>query len=280
MVQIVSTSLILLSALLLVSCSTPTTGPCRFDISDNDLQASGESATKANVTKPASGQGLPLIPGDYTIVCFGDSTTAPREGFVVYAENLRKMLPAYEINAKVINVGVGGENTSEGLVRFSEGVLNHDPHIVIIQFGINDAAVDLWKSPPATGPQVSLQTFTDNMTYFVQSLKKQGATVILMTANAMTWTEELLSLFGNTPYLPEERWGFNVMLSPYNQAVRDIARKEHVPLIDVFRMCIEYDSDNGQNISDLLSDGMHPNSKGHRLISDELIRRIAGATPP
>jgi len=234
----------------------------------------------ANATILASGQSLPLLPGEYTIVCFGDSTTAPREGFVVYAENLRRMLPAYEINAGVINTGVGGENTSEALIRFCKSVLNHNPHLVIIQFGINDAAVDIWKSPPATGPQVSLQTFTDNMTYFVQTLKKEGASVILMTANAMTWTEELLSLFGNTPYLPEEKWGFNVMLSGYNQAVRDIARKENVTLIDVFRMCTEYDSVKGQNINDLLSDGMHPNSKGHHLISDKLIRHIAGAPAP
>ena len=35
--------------------------------------------------------------------------------------------------------------------------------MIVIQFGINDAAVDVWKKPPATEPRVPLNEYLDNL---------------------------------------------------------------------------------------------------------------------
>ena len=45
--------------------------------------------------------------------------------------------------------------------------LGGKPDTVLIQFGINDAAVDVWKNPPADRPRVSLKQYRENLIYFV-----------------------------------------------------------------------------------------------------------------
>ena len=76
-----------------------------------------------------------------TIVAFGDSTTAPRDSLVVYADILRAELS----NVRVLNAGSGGDSTEMARARFSRDVLDRKPGVVVIQFGINDSAVDVWE---------------------------------------------------------------------------------------------------------------------------------------
>ncbi len=222
-----------------------------------------------------------LEPGDHTVIGFGDSTTAPRpeDGVTVYCDMLRDELPRYGITGSVLNKGIGGNTTTMGMARFQTDVRAHDPDLVVIQFGLNDAAVDVWKTPPATQSRVSLSTYTSNITSFVQTLKSDGAQVVLMTTNPARWTDELLGLYGSAPYDPNDPMGFNTILVNYNQAVRSIAAAESVPLVDVYNMYLAYDQVAGQSMDDLLVDGMHPNTQGQRLVGDALRNLITENTP-
>ncbi|HWC90807.1 MAG TPA: GDSL-type esterase/lipase family protein, partial [Pirellulales bacterium] len=101
-----------------------------------------------------------------SIVAFGDSTTAARGSTTVYATILQEELRG----VRVINAGVGGNSTEMARKRFEADVLSQRPRIAIIQFGINDAAVDVWKTPPATQPRVSLERYEANLRSFVRSL--------------------------------------------------------------------------------------------------------------
>jgi lysophospholipase L1-like esterase len=96
-------------------------------------------------------EAAPMLPaGDSTIVAFGDSTTAPRTGVTnVYADILRTQLPTDGITGSVVNEGVPGDNTNGAVSRFSTDVLNHNPDLVIMQFGINDSMVDVWDTSPS-----------------------------------------------------------------------------------------------------------------------------------
>ncbi|MFZ4766685.1 MAG: SGNH/GDSL hydrolase family protein, partial [Roseimicrobium sp.] len=78
-----------------------------------------------------------------TIVAFGDSTTAVRGSTKVYASILQEELR----NVRVVNAGVGGNTTEMARKRFEKDVLSHQPRIAILQFGIDDSAVDVWKTP-------------------------------------------------------------------------------------------------------------------------------------
>jgi lysophospholipase L1-like esterase len=68
--------------------------------------------------------------------------------------------------------------------------------------------------------------------------------------------------------------GFNVTLREYAQAVRELAEKQKVPLVDVYAAYIAYGKVEKQSVNDLLLDGMHPNDKGHRIVADLLIPEI------
>ena len=216
------------------------------------------------------------------IVAFGDSTTAPRivggKPLTVYADLLKKGLPRKGVDATVVNAGVGGNTTSHAQARFAHDVLAHRPDVVILQFGINDSAVDVWKKPPAPRPRVAIDRYEKNLRHFVRTLRDMGGRVILMTPNPLRWTAKLKGMYGKPPYRPEDPDGFNVLLRPYAEKVRKIARQEQVPFIDVYAGFEAYGKTEGHSVDEILLDGMHPNAKGHRMVADLLIAQIAHMT--
>ncbi|MDR2716515.1 MAG: GDSL-type esterase/lipase family protein [Treponema sp.] len=79
--------------------------------------------------------------GEETIVCFGDSLTSGYSATVVGKDDKSKAWPAFlqnKVNIPVINAGVGGDNTAQGLARVKKDVLSKNPRIVIIFLGGND----------------------------------------------------------------------------------------------------------------------------------------------
>lgn len=206
-----------------------------------------------------------------TLVAFGDSTTAPRGSLEVYSNILRKEFSKNGRNVEVINAGIGGNNTQHARTRFDKDVLRRNPNVVVIQFGINDSAVDVWKTPPAETPRVSLVTYSENLRHFVRTLKAKHVEVVLMTPNPLRWTEKLRKLYGRPPYDPKASDGFNVLLRKYAQTVREIAKAENTPLVDVYKIFEDYATKDRHTVEDLLLDGMHPNAAGHQLIADKLL---------
>lgn len=218
-----------------------------------------------------------LESGNRTIVAFGDSTTALRDGVEkVYSDLLRDELPSLGITGTVINKGIPGNNTNQAMARFQADVLDQSPDLVVIQFGINDQAFDLWETPPATDSRVSLAQYRSNLTHMIETLKNAGIKVILMTSNPIFWTDELKKLYGSQPYNADDRMGFSTILKDYAQAVREIASTQEIPLVDVFNLYLKYDQVPDQDMEFLLLDGMHPNAIGHRMVANSLMKTITG----
>jgi lysophospholipase L1-like esterase len=212
--------------------------------------------------------------GPYTIVAFGDSTTAPRGPLKTYAQILQKELPERGIDVNVVNAGVGGNSTADARKRFEKDVLAPKPNLVIIQFGICDSAVDVYKNPPATRPRVGIKEYKENLQYMVRALKERNIKTILMTPNPLRWTPELKRMYGKRPYHPESDDGFNVLLKDYAEVVRRIAGTEKIVLVDVYAAFESYGREPSKSVKDLLLDGMHPNNNGQRLVANLLLPRI------
>jgi len=87
------------------------------------------------------------------VVCFGDSTTALRQGVVTYCESLQKEYG--DGRAVITNRGVPANTTADAKARFQRDVLDGRPGLVFLMFGLNDSAIDVWKKPPAVRPRVS-----------------------------------------------------------------------------------------------------------------------------
>jgi len=211
----------------------------------------------------------------YKIVAFGDSTTAPRtvedRALTVYTDILAGELAAAGIAAQIINRGVPGNTTEDATARFEPEVLAENADLVIIQFGINDAAVDVWENPPKILPRVRLEDFDRNLENMIERIAAQGGTAVLMTPNVTRWTPLMLEYYGKPPYDRADPMGFNVVLRDYAQRLREIAVRRAVTLVDVYQKYCEYPQRSGRPMDELLLDGMHPNDAGHRLVAAELM---------
>ena len=125
-----------------------------------------------------------------TIVCFGDSLTAG--GGVRPGEDYPARLAEY-LHLPVINVGWGGDTSSEALKRLETDVLNKDPFLVIVELGGNDFLQKL--------PQ---EITISNISQIVDKITESGAMVAIVDISP------------------------GVVLTEYRQAFAKIAREKSV----------------------------------------------------
>lgn len=229
----------------------------------------------------------PLPAAPCKIVAFGNSTTAPRQvdgvPVKVYADHLAADLPLAGIAATVVNKGIVGNTTDDARLRFEQDVLAEKPDLVIMQFGINDAIVHIWKTPPVLEPAVPLERYIGNLTDMVRQLKERNIRVLLMTSNPICWSDWAIAKFAlpvaGSPYYPDDPFGLNTVQSRYVAAVRDIAIREQVPLVDIYGRFISYANQAGHELLDLIPDGLHPEAAGQRMVA-EAIYAVLGVKVP
>lgn len=82
-----------------------------------------------------SSPSLDQVGADGTILAFGDSLTV---GVGATGENNYPSLLSQMSGIKIINAGVSGETTSQGLMRFAEELDRTSPNLVILIEGGND----------------------------------------------------------------------------------------------------------------------------------------------
>lgn len=196
------------------------------------------------------------------IVCLGDSVTrAVRPGVEpheTFCALLEKQLTTADRPVQVINAGIGGNTTADGLKRFQTDVLDHKPHYVIVMFGLNDSWIDNGK----TASRLTVGEYRANLGEMIAKLAAQGTKVVLMTPNpALPPT-----------YGPER----NATLKPYVTAVRQLAAEHGLPLIDVYRHFAELALEHPQ-INSLFTDDMHPNPAGQAQIANLLQEHLKPA---
>ncbi len=213
------------------------------------------------------------------VIMFGDSTTAPRGSVKkVYSIRVEEALQGIGSTLTVHNAGIGGNTTRDARKRFERDVLAHQPLVVVIQFGINDSAVDVWKKPPATEPRVPLSEYLENLRAMIAAAQEKKTKVILMTTNPLRWTSKLKELYGKPPYDPARDDGFDAAnLAAYNDALRKLAAELSLPLVDVRAAYPEFAAKHKTTLDGLLPDGMHPNDLGHQLIAELLAPAIRSA---
>jgi lysophospholipase L1-like esterase/pimeloyl-ACP methyl ester carboxylesterase len=201
----------------------------------------------------ASAPVLSSFDKENTIVCLGDSVTGVyyhTGGHRAYPEMLELALQATQPNApiKVINAGISGNTTVNGLERLETDVLPHHPAIVTISFGLNDMV----RVPP--------EQFRSNLEQLVDRCRAQQSQVVLCTPNAVIDTSD-------RPI---------TKLVEYSGIIREVAAKKMV------RVCDQYQA--GERLKQrapwtwrlTLSDAIHPNMDGHRRMAEELCRCITG----
>lgn len=218
-----------------------------------------------------------------TIVCFGNSITegtphvAQEDTFCRLLERRLNMRAACRERVVCINSGVGGENTAEGLARIDDTVLNHAPHLVVVEFGLNDIRYEPEKT---IGPA----EFADNLRTIHQHIAGAGAGVVFTTPNPIINACHPYSQ--GTDYY--DRWGgCNGAVVEYAGIVREMAAELQAPLCDVYaafeRKAVELEFQGAcGDYRDLTcltgyinqEDGVHPTACGQELIAAGLYHTI------
>lgn len=148
---------------------------------------------------------LPRLNDGDTIVAFGDSLT---HGTGTTEDQAYPAALSRLIQRTVVNAGVPGETTAEGLERLPEILEEHQPKMVLLCLGGNDMLKR----------QDTAQT-ESNLRQMIQSIKASGANVVLigvpepkLFSGAPDFYEKLAEEFG----LPYEGEIFNDVLKDNN----------------------------------------------------------------
>ena len=122
--------------------------------------------TSALLLSSCSQSKLPVLQPDDVVLAFGDSLTA---GYGVDKTQSYPSVLANLIGLKVINAGISGETTAEGLERLPEVLETHQPKLVILLEGGNDVL-----------QKVSEAQIKSNLKQMIQLVQQSGAAVLLV----------------------------------------------------------------------------------------------------
>jgi acyl-CoA thioesterase-1 len=128
------------------------------------------------------------------IICFGDSLTF---GYGAQAGQDYPTVLGKMLDVPVINAGIDGDTTSEGLKRLKSDVLEREPILVIIEFGGNDFL-------RKTTREVTVANISD----MVDLIQKNGAMVAIADISAGMFLAEYGKSFSKlaqekqTVYIP------------------------------------------------------------------------------
>lgn len=182
---------------------------------------------------------------DATIVCFGDSITAGyavRRGFPSFLlESLRQRFPDSKI--EMINSGISGDTSQDGLGRLDWAVLSYEPDLVTINFGINDCVLGL-----------SLEEFEMNLVEMVRRIRAGPDSEILLLSSQ-----------------PLESPPYDQRVLDYYQTVERVAKEMNVGFVDVYGAWMKRVRA-GMPLDSLILPGLdHPNEAGYKIIAEEVI---------
>ena len=169
-----------------------------------------------------------------------------------------------EVPITVINAGISGDSAKGGLDRLDRDVLNYNPDIVVVCFGLNDAG----------RAKEGLDTYINSLISIFAQIKNSGTEVIFMTPNLRTTRlqerrfEEIFNKAAEGVAQNEnEGW-----LEKYLESARKICMEANVPVCDCNRIW-KILKDNDVNINNLLSNKInHPTEEMHWIFAYELVK--------
>jgi acyl-CoA thioesterase-1 len=181
-----------------------------------------------------------------TLVCLGNSLTAGYGATTPGIDNKLKSYPAYlqnKINIPVINAGVSGDTSFQGLSRVNSDVLSKYPWIVIIELGAND----VFQRIPIANTKENLQSIID----MVDNGKRK-----IYIAKFYTETVARAVIAGNgiSDYDTQ-----TTLIKLYDNMYNTLASSNNVVLIEDI-----WDGVWGIH----MSDDFHPNAKGYEIMAD------------
>ena len=185
----------------------------------------------------------PKVGGERRVVFFGDSIT----------DNWSKAgYGGFFAGRPYVNRGIGGQTTSQMLLRFRPDVVALQPDAVVILAGTNDIAGN-------AGP-VSLEVVQQNLASMAELAKLHGIRVVL--ASLLPVSDDKRDTAGRPLVRTNDRPP--ATLRALNAWLADYARRNGHVYLDYFTAVADRA---GRLKPDLNDDGLHPNTAGYAVMA-------------
>jgi isoamyl acetate esterase len=194
------------------------------------------------------------------VLFFGDSITElgvkPEKyrGYILQLEDkLKKEQKAdqYELYGS----GISGNKVYDLYLRMEEDVLAKNPDIVVIYVGVND----VWHKT-LLGTGTDADKFEKFYQAIIKKLTDRGIKVVLCTPAVVGEKTDMSNPLDGD-------------LNKYSSIIRDLAKKNNLPLVDLRKKFIDYLKANNPDNKEkeiLTYDRVHMNDKGNQFIADEM----------
>ncbi len=188
------------------------------------------------------------------IIFFGDSITqagVEPKGYITVMSNELKQNNIN--NYDLVGAGIGGNKVYDLYLRMEEDVLSKSPDIVVIYVGVND----VWHKK-TFGTGTDADKFEKFYRAIITKLQANNAKVVICTP----------ATIGEKKDFSNELDGD---LNKYSNIIRDIGADLHIPLVDLRKSFLNYETANNTDNLDkgiLTTDGVHLNEKGNQMVAE------------
>ena len=195
------------------------------------------------------------------IVFFGDSITQAGVGPTGYITKMSSIIEKEGLANKyeLIGAGIGGNKVYDLYLRMENDVLAKNPDIVVIYIGVND----VWHKA-SSGTGTDYWKFGPFYEAIVKKIQATGAKVVVCTPGVIgERTDNSNQLDGD--------------LNLYSKWIRDFSAKNNLPLVDVRKVFMDYNTANNpsnQESKILTTDRVHLNEKGNAHVAAEMWKAI------
>jgi len=196
------------------------------------------------------------------ILCFGDSITFALGESGGWVGKLKKYSEPKGEHHCVFNLEVCGDTSDDLLERLDIGtearvkyIHPEDKYTIIIAIGINDSK----GIGEAEQFCIKPEKFKKNILNLISKSKKYTKDIFFVGLTLIN--EEITFPF-------EETYFSNKIIEKYNSTIKDCCKKNKEGFIDLFEDMSKKD------YKKVLSDGLHPNSKGYDFIFNKVKKRV------
>ena len=177
------------------------------------------------------------------IAGLGDSLTY---GWMVRRGFFDRFCDAIEkryVNASLVrfNEGVPGDTAKDGLARLP-AVLHRRPHLMLVQFGLNDVFSG-----------VSVSSFAVNLTRIIEGARQEEVAPWLVVSSPPALSHDAAAA------------------RPFYDAIRTLGEKCDIPVADLDRYWRQRCDPADPAGALFLDDGVHPNDDGYALVAEGLL---------
>ena len=198
-----------------------------------------------------------IVKNGDTLAFLGDSITQQgQEKIDGYVNLVLRSLALEGVYVKPVKAGISGNKSDNMLGRLDRDVLSKKPNVMTFSCGVNDVWHQDWNKG------VLLEDYKKNVTAIFDKCDAAGCKVVVLTATMFEKPEM-------------EKFKHNVMIVPYNEWLREEAKRRGYPVADLNADMWKAHADDPS--VKLTGDGVHMRPAGNRLMARGVLRALGMA---